>query len=47
LAHEFSPIGAKEKQAILLDLRQACQEVKRQQQGILKEKTLDPFLDER
>ncbi len=36
----------KEKQEILLGLRQACQEVKLQQQGILKEKTLDQFLDE-
>lgn len=36
----------KEKQEILLGLRQACQDVKLQQQGILKEKTLDQFLDE-
>ena len=36
----------KEKQKILLGLRQACREVKLQQKGDLKEKTLDEFLDE-
>jgi hypothetical protein len=36
----------KEKQKILLGLRQACREVKKQQKGILKEKNLDEFLDE-
>jgi len=36
----------KEKQKILLGLRQACKEVKKQQKGALKEKTLDEFLDE-
>lgn len=36
----------KEKQKILLGLRQACREVKQQQKGTLKEKTLDEFLDE-
>jgi|GEM_PF-779434 len=36
----------KEKQKILLGLRQACKEVKKQQKGLLKEKTLDEFLDE-
>lgn len=36
----------KEKQRILLGLRQACREVKKQQKGIIKEKTLEEFLDE-
>jgi len=36
----------KEKQKILLGLRQACKEVKKQQNGTLKEKNLDEFLDE-
>lgn len=36
----------KEKHKILLGLRQACREVKLQQKGDLKEKTLDEFLDE-
>jgi len=36
----------KEKQKILLGLRQACKEVKNQQKGALKEKNLDEFLDE-
>ena len=36
----------KEKQKILLGLRQACREVKKQRKGILKEKTLTEFIDE-
>ncbi len=36
----------KEKQKILLGLRQACREVKKQQKGDLKEKTLSEFIDE-
>ncbi len=36
----------KEKQRILLDLQQACREVKKQEKGELEEQTLDEFLDE-
>lgn len=36
----------REKQKILLGLKQACREVNQQQKGNLKEETLDEFLDE-
>lgn len=36
----------REKQKILLGLKQACREVKKQERGTLKEQTLDEFLDE-
>lgn len=36
----------REKQKILLGLQQACREIKEQEKGILKEQTLDEFLDE-
>lgn len=36
----------REKQKILLGLQQACREIKKQENGQLKEQTLDEFLDE-
>ncbi|MGE5341497.1 MAG: hypothetical protein ACM3SY_08440 [Candidatus Omnitrophota bacterium] len=36
----------REKQKILFGLQQACREIKKQKKGLIKEKTMDEFLDE-